>query len=119
MASRIRPVINTVGKQVLRFRTARDWSQEQLAARCQRAGWDVSRDIIARIEAGIRAVNDHDLAYLAQVFDVPLRDLYPAALRASSVDAPPSACSSRPKTSRDSRPRKSPTPSANSTPAKP
>lgn len=82
MASRIRPVINISGPQVIRLRTARDWSQEQLAARCQLAGWDVSRDIIARIEAGIRAVTDRDLAHLARVFDVPLRDLYPASLRA-------------------------------------
>lgn len=82
VASRNRPVINLSGLQVLRLRTERDWSQEQLAARCQRVGWDVSRDIIARIEAGIRAVTDRDLAFLAQVFDVSLRELYPTSLRA-------------------------------------
>ena len=52
--------------QVIRLRTARDWSQEQLAGRCKRADWDASRDTIARIEAGIRTVSERDLAHLAQ-----------------------------------------------------
>jgi hypothetical protein len=54
MARDIRPAGNIVGSKVRRLRNARGWSQPELAARCQRMGWDVGRDIIARIESQVR-----------------------------------------------------------------
>lgn len=50
-------------------------SQPDLAAACQRAGWDVSRDIIARIEGGTKLVRDSELVKLAVILGVTPNDL--------------------------------------------
>ena len=73
-AQRCRPEI-----RILRSR--RGWSQPVLAAKCQLAGWDVSRDIIARIELRIRWVADFELMLLAQVLGVPVSNLLPRQVR--------------------------------------
>jgi transcriptional regulator with XRE-family HTH domain len=49
---------NAAGPQLIKHRNRRGWSQEKFAAKCQLDGWDVSRDIIARIELQIRQVTD-------------------------------------------------------------
>ena len=64
-----------------RLRTRIEWSQPDLAAKCQIAGWDVSRDIIARIEARNRWVGDEELATLARVLGVSLEELFPPDIR--------------------------------------
>lgn len=73
--------LNVCGPQVRRLRARLGLSQPQLAAKCQLAGWDVSRDIIARIEGQSRCVDDSELAMLARVFRVKLEELYPAIIR--------------------------------------
>lgn len=62
---------------IRKLREARDWSQSDLAAKCQLAGWDVGRDIIARIEGKIRLVRDSELITLAEVFGVTPNELLP------------------------------------------
>ena len=52
-------------------------SQAQFAAKCQLAGWDVSRDIVARIELQVRCVTDIELVTLAGVLRVPVDALLP------------------------------------------
>ena len=47
-------------------------SQAQFAAKCQLSGWDVSRDIVARIELQVRCVTDIELMTLAGVLRVPV-----------------------------------------------
>ncbi len=49
-----------------------------LATKCQLAGWDISRDIIARIELRIRWVADFELILLAQVLNVSVAELLPS-----------------------------------------
>lgn len=61
--------------------TKRQLSQMQLASKCQLAGWDISRDIIARMELGIRRIEDHELAKLAQMLDTPIEEFYPREIR--------------------------------------
>lgn len=73
--------LNLCGPQIRRIRYQHGWSQAHLAATCQIAGWDISRDIVARIEACNRAVTDADLAVLAEVLGVSILALYPAATR--------------------------------------
>ena len=68
---------NVVGPQVRTLRSRRGWSQPVLAAKCQLAGWDISRDIIARIELRIRWVADFELILLARVLDVEVTALLP------------------------------------------
>lgn len=50
--------------------------------KCQLAGWDVSRDIIARIELRIRRVDEWQLAFIACVLEAPIEELFPAKIRA-------------------------------------
>lgn len=73
---------NVCGRELIRLRTVRDWSQEKLAAQCQLAGWDVSRDVIANIELRRREVTDEELSFLARVLRAPLEEFYPREIRA-------------------------------------
>lgn len=73
--------LNVCGREIVRLRGQQSLSQEQLAMKCQLAGWDVSRDIIANIELGRRIISDLELSILARVLDAPLKELYPAKIR--------------------------------------
>lgn len=66
-----------MGAQIRRLRCEKGLSQPELAAKCQRLGWDVGRDIIARIEGKIRLVTDSELVFLARALEVPLVSLFP------------------------------------------
>jgi transcriptional regulator with XRE-family HTH domain len=67
---------NIVGPQIRRLRFERNLSQPAFAAKCQRLGWDIGRDTVAKIEAGSRWVGDFELVYLARALGVPLRALF-------------------------------------------
>ena len=81
MASMKKPAANLIGPEVARLRTERGLSQAALAATAQRAGWDISRETLAKIESGVRCVTDIEAAKLAKVFKVPVADLFPAKHR--------------------------------------
>lgn len=70
---------NITGRQVAKARTARGLSQDQLAGKCQRAGWDISRGPLAKIEAGVRCVSDGEILLLAKALEVSVSDLFPRA----------------------------------------
>lgn len=53
------------------------WSQATLAAKCQVAGWDISRDVVATIENRARWIGDFELVLLAKVLEVPVTLLIP------------------------------------------
>lgn len=72
---------NVCGPQIAKIRNRLGMSQPELAVKCQLAGWDVSRDIIARIEGGVRWIGDLELAALASVLEVPLEQLYPEKIQ--------------------------------------
>jgi len=57
---------NLIGDRVRQARVAMDLTQDQLAGACQRLGWDVSRVTLAKIETGVRAVNDAEVVVLAK-----------------------------------------------------
>lgn len=61
---------NLIGPEVRRLRVQLDLSQSELAAACQRLGWDVTRDTIAKIEGRSRWVGDFELVYLAKILKV-------------------------------------------------
>lgn len=71
---------NVVGPQVRRFRVKRGWSQSVLAAKCQMAGWDISRSIVAAVEGQVRWVGDFELMWFARVLKVEAADLLPKKL---------------------------------------
>lgn len=66
---------NIIGKQVAKLRNAKKISQEKLAAACQRLGWDVSRDVLARVELQIRGVTDKELSILATALGVAIQEI--------------------------------------------
>ena len=76
---------NVVGPQIRILRDKQDWSQPELATKCQLQGWNVSRDIIARVELQLRWVADFELMIFARVFGVTPNDLLPVRLNLASL----------------------------------
>jgi transcriptional regulator with XRE-family HTH domain len=72
------PPKNLIGPAIRRLRAHRDWSQDALAAHCQRLGWAISRGTLAKIESGVRRVNDGEVALFASALDICVADLFPA-----------------------------------------
>ena len=72
---------NIVGARIRKLRYEQGLSQEDLAARCGRFGWDVSRGTVAKVEAQIRCINDQELKILARSLKVSVDDLYPESGR--------------------------------------
>ena len=69
---------NIIGPQIRRIRYARQWSQSKLAAKLQRAGWDISRSGVSKIEARLKFVLDYELEYFVEVLRVEVKDLFPS-----------------------------------------
>ena len=68
-------VANIVGPQIQRLRYELGLTQEQLAARCQLKGFDISRGTLSQIEAQLRCVVDSELLLLAKVLRVSTDEL--------------------------------------------
>lgn len=73
-------VKNVIGPQVRRLREQHGWSQSVFAAKCQMAGWDISRGIVAAVEGQVRWVGDFELMWFAKVLRVEVADLIPRQL---------------------------------------
>jgi transcriptional regulator with XRE-family HTH domain len=71
---------NVIGAQVRRLRNQRDFTQEQLAARLQVLGLEISRAGLSKIEAGLRCVADAELPFIAEALNVGIGDLFPTKL---------------------------------------
>ena len=67
---------NIIGPVVRRLRSKAGLSQSELAARCQRQGWDVGRDTIAKIEGQSRWIGDSEIIQLARALRVQIQDLF-------------------------------------------
>jgi len=63
---------NSIGPTVERLRSAQNLTRDELAARAQVDGWDISSYVIKRIERGEREVTDIELRKLAGVLRVPV-----------------------------------------------
>ena len=74
--------LNAIGANLRAIRNARDWSQEDLAGRCQRNGWDIDRVIIAKIESRLRAVTDWELLKLSEIMNVGPTELLRGRIQA-------------------------------------
>ncbi len=82
--ARTKTPANVVGPQIRDLRNALGLTQEQLAARCQLVGYDISRATLAQIEARLRCVVDTELLVFARVFRVTADSLYPAVTRSKA-----------------------------------
>jgi transcriptional regulator with XRE-family HTH domain len=79
--ARIKKPSNVVGPQIRKRRYDLGLTQEQLAARCQLRGLDISRGTLSQIEAQVRCVKDLELFKLASVLKISTDSLFPADVR--------------------------------------
>ncbi len=66
-----------VGRQVRRLREAGGLTQEQLAARLQVRGCDLTRSALAKIEAGQRHIYAFELRQLREALGTTYEELLP------------------------------------------
>ena len=76
---------NVVGPQVRRIRRQQRLSQAKLVLRCQLAGFDISRESLAKVEGGWRVVSDVEVLLLANALGVPFASLFPTAEQAAAL----------------------------------
>ena len=69
---------NVVGPQLRRFRLAACLTQKELAAICEQAGLNLTRSMVAKIEARVRFIKACELFIVAKILEVPLESFYPA-----------------------------------------
>ena len=75
---------NLCGPSVARLRRKNDFTQAELRQRCQLAGWNVARSVLAKVENRSRSVSDFELVALARALGVPV----PHLLRPLPVNKP-------------------------------
>ena len=68
--------MNIIGPQIRNLREQQGLTQEGLAAKCNLAGWNISRGTLAKIEAKVRRVTDDEVALLASALKVDINQLY-------------------------------------------
>jgi transcriptional regulator with XRE-family HTH domain len=69
---------NLVGRQLQKVRLEMGISQTELAAICQRKGWNITRYTIAKVESRSRRVADFELQLLAESLKIPVSALFPS-----------------------------------------
>ena len=67
-----------LGQNIRALRMKRGFSQEQLAARLQVRGCDVTRSALAKIEVGQRHIYPDELRALRDILGVAFEELFPA-----------------------------------------
>jgi transcriptional regulator with XRE-family HTH domain len=68
--------MNIVGIKVKEQRESLGWSQEQLVARCNLIGWNISRSTLAKIESKVRRVTDTEIVFLSRALKVNIELLF-------------------------------------------
>jgi transcriptional regulator with XRE-family HTH domain len=68
--------LNVVGQNIAKFRQQRDWTHKELAAKLRLLGCSITRQILANIEARRCVVTDAQIAFFAEVFSIPINDLF-------------------------------------------
>ena len=72
--------LNVIGPKIRQARERYGLTQDQMAAKCQVLGLDLTRGTLAKIESRVRAVSDHEIPYLARVLDCSIDSLFPTKL---------------------------------------
>lgn len=68
--------MNLIGPAVRQQREAQKLTQEQLVARCNLLGWDISRGTLAKIESQVRCITDIEVAKLAAALKIEVQILF-------------------------------------------
>ena len=69
-----------IGTRVRELRDRKGWTQEDLSAKLQVFGWDVSRESLAKLETHQRRVPDGELFILAKVLRTSTDLLFPTTV---------------------------------------
>ena len=77
--------LNVIGPQLRRLRRQARLSQAALVARCQIAGYDLSRESLAKIEGRGRSVTDAEILFLAEALRLSFILLFPESEQTESV----------------------------------
>ena len=70
---------NVLGQNVAKFRRQRGWTQEELAAKLQLIGCNITPHILANIETLRFAATDAQIAFFSEIFRVPVKKLIAGA----------------------------------------
>ena len=68
--------MNLIGSTVNLLRKNKKLTQEDLVARCNLLGWNISRGTLAKIESKCRCISDAEVYLLAQALQVRVDHLY-------------------------------------------
>ena len=68
--------MNIIGPQIKRLREQSNMTQEELTARCNLIGWNISRGTLAKVESQVRRVTDEEVALIAEALKVKITELY-------------------------------------------
>lgn len=66
----------TLGRNLRRIRKANNLTQEQVVAKMQLLGLDISRSIYSQIECGTYNIKVTELVALKQIYDVEFNDFF-------------------------------------------
>ena len=69
--------VNLIGRNVAKLRYQKGWTQDELVAKMQLLGCDITHAVIANIETRRSSVNDRQIAFLAEALGVEINDLFP------------------------------------------
>jgi transcriptional regulator with XRE-family HTH domain len=64
-----------IGPTLRTLREAEGLTQAEFAARLQLAGWDISRETLAKVESQVRCVTDRELVRFAEALEVDPSEL--------------------------------------------
>lgn len=67
--------LNIVGDNLRHARRSKGLTQADFVARCQVKGWQLSRETLAKIESGLRRVNDAEVFMLARALSLDVEML--------------------------------------------
>lgn len=68
--------MNQIGPRIRQLREEAGITQDQLAARCNLIGLNISRGTLAKIEARVRRITDEEVGLLAKALEVDVSQLY-------------------------------------------
>ena len=68
--------MNIIGIKVKALREERGWTQDQLSAKCNLVGLNISRGTLAKIEAEVRRVTDIEVEQIAEALKVDINELF-------------------------------------------
>jgi len=68
--------MNIIGPKIQNLREAKNLTQDDVAARLNHLGWDISRSTYAKIECQGRRVSDQEIPLLAKALKVKIEELF-------------------------------------------